>query len=133
MVVCDFGLVVGWGFLASTGIPCEFAPLPRVPLHFVKGRGPLCPSDISPASGGNPAMRPPLGSWFCGSDGGVEGLNYAHSDGICSRKPSGRVTVWGSWLFRSLFWSITKYAVAMSRRLTDVRFGGKAMRTRFVG
>ena len=41
------------GLTVSAGIPCvRFAPRP---LTLCEGDAPLCPSDISPASGGNPA------------------------------------------------------------------------------
>ena len=87
------GLVVGWGFPPRRASPAV-ASLPR-PLRFAKGAYPLCPSDISPTSGGNPAPslpplpphpgplprgergipspRPPLGSCFRRNDGVMQG------------------------------------------------------------
>ena len=51
-----------WGFSRFGGHPPASCFARRVPLRFAKGDGapsPLCPSDISPASGGKLAARPP--------------------------------------------------------------------------
>ncbi len=54
-------MLAGGGFVVviEENIPCGLASLARVPFASRKG-GPLCPSGISPASGGNPASSPPL-------------------------------------------------------------------------
>ncbi len=57
-----FGLGGGClGFSRLGGHPLRCRSAPSRPLALCEGEGPLCPSDISPTSGGKPSHSSTLG------------------------------------------------------------------------